>query len=123
MSDDVYGGLPGQQPVATSLDAAISMLGHVAGLRERVLRYVAACGARGATVDEIEVALDMLHQTASARARELVLLDAVYVSTLRRKTRSGRYARVLLVGADPNAVGAVLARPPGVLTAQEALPW
>jgi hypothetical protein len=83
--------------VDTSRDAAISMLSHVAGMRARVQRFVELRGEGGATVDEIEVGCDMLHQTASARARELVLLGDLVKTPERRKTRSRRYARVLVV--------------------------
>lgn len=105
---DLYGGLPPHEPVDTSLGAAISMLGHVAGLRERVRRYVELCGDVGATVDEVEVACEMLHQTASARARELVLLGELRATQERRKTRAQRFARVLVVTRG---------------TIQEQLPW
>jgi hypothetical protein len=113
MTDDLYGGLPPHEHVDTSLAAAVSMLGHVDGLRERVRRYVELCGDAGATVDEIEVACDMLHQTASARARELVLLGDLHPTQRRRRTRTQRYARVLVV-AQPVQVR---------YARQEPLPW
>ena len=48
----------------------------------------------GATDDEIEQALNMRHQTVSARRRELVLLGKVVDSGRTRATRSGRQATV-----------------------------
>lgn len=48
----------------------------------------------GRTDDEIEVLLDMRHQTASARRRELVQQGKVEDSGLTRKTRSGSPATV-----------------------------
>ncbi len=46
-------------------------------MRERVHRHLEACGERGSTDDELEVALGLLHQTASARRRELELMGRV----------------------------------------------
>jgi hypothetical protein len=51
----------------------------------------------GATCDEVEIALDLRHQTASARIRELVLKDKLTITNQRRPTRSGRGARVYQV--------------------------
>ncbi len=70
-------------------------------MRERVLRYIDfythGSGSIGATDDELEVALTLRHQTASARRRELVLLGKVVDSGRRRKTRSGCLATVWVV--------------------------
>jgi hypothetical protein len=49
---------------------------------------------RGATCDEIEIALNLRHQTASARVRELALGGLIFDTGQRRSTRSGRSARV-----------------------------
>ena len=57
----------------------------------------------GLTCDEVEKILDMKHQTASARLRDLITCQPPYVEfqndpetekPLRRTTRSGRTARV-----------------------------
>jgi hypothetical protein len=48
----------------------------------------------GATCDEIEVSLGLLHQSASAEIRKLVLLGKLSDSGQRRRTRSGRTATV-----------------------------
>jgi len=74
----------------TSEDAADSVA-HTAGfMRAKVLRAIVA--SDGATCDEIEIALGMPHQTASARIRELVLAghiaDAGTVRLTRRKRRA-----------------------------------
>lgn len=50
----------------------------------------------GMTCDEVEQTLSMRHQTASARIRDLVLANMVYDTGLRRKTSSGRAARVYM---------------------------
>lgn len=75
----------------TSAAAGDSVEPIAASLRRRVL--IALAGG-DATCDELEVALDMSHQTCSARVRELVLLGLVQDTGQRRKTRSGRGARV-----------------------------
>lgn len=57
--------------------------------------YRCICDAPdGMTCDEIEISLDMRHQTASARIRDLVLDNLIFDTHLRRKTRSGHTARV-----------------------------
>lgn len=64
--------------------------------RRRILTFFYQKGG-GATVDEVEVALSMLHQTASARVRDLVMSKQLRDSGLRRLTRSGRKARVMIL--------------------------
>lgn len=62
-------------------------------LRAAVLKHIMQCGERGATCEEIEVALDMRHQSASARVNELMNTQRIAVHGL-RKTSSGRNAFV-----------------------------
>jgi len=66
---------------------------------QQVYDYVASRGARGATSEEIEMALDIRHQAASARLNSLskrmsppLLMVGGY-----RKTRAGKDARVYVV--------------------------
>ena len=93
-----YNGAPPFEQISlTSALAAQEMKPHAGKLRERVFEYVKSQGDAGATSDEIEVALGLIHQTASARARELVLLGRLRNSGNTRKTRSGRHAAVLVV--------------------------
>lgn len=95
MPYDLYGGKPPyEQSSETSRQAAESIADSVTELARRVLNYITMRGDTGATNDEIEVALDMAHQTASARTRELVLKSRVRASGLRRRTRSGCEAAV-----------------------------
>ena len=93
----IHGGaepeLPFSEPT-TSLEAAVSLAARVHTMRGRVLELIASRGALGATDDEIEVSLDMRHQTASARRRELVLNGSIVFSGMKRKTRSRRNAQV-----------------------------
>jgi DNA adenine methylase len=76
----------------TSIAAANSLSDSVDQLRSRVLVEIRERG--GATCDEVEVALDLRHQTASARIRELTVEDKIRDSGERRLTRSGRKAVV-----------------------------
>jgi predicted transcriptional regulator len=75
----------------TSLDAHASI--DTAALRFIVMRAIRESGDVGITCDEIEIMLDMRHQTASARIRELSLQHRVRVIG-KRATRSGRMAQV-----------------------------
>lgn len=90
-----YPDEPGSIRGDTSERAAQSMRPHAARLRNQVFAYIKS--RRNATCDEVEVALRMRHQTASARIRELVLYRQLADSGLRRLTRSGRTARVYVL--------------------------
>jgi hypothetical protein len=70
------------------------------GLRARVLGAIRDLGEHGAICDEIEVALEMTHQTASARVHELAWAAFIQDSGRQRKTRSGRAAIVWVASAD-----------------------
>jgi len=59
-----------------------------------VAREIFRAGATGVTDEEVETRLDMRHQTASARRRDLVIAGLVKKSKLRRETRSGSTATV-----------------------------
>lgn len=94
---DLYRGTPPHEQTPTSRAAAQEIREPSATLRARVLAHIEKTGVMGATDDEIERALNMRHQTASARRRELVLLGKVIDSHRVRKTRSGRNASVWVV--------------------------
>jgi len=80
---------------ATSADAAKSIEETSGTLRAKVYYYALSVGSFGATRDEIEIALFMTHQTASARVRELVRMGCLCEHPgLIRQTRSGRNAVV-----------------------------
>lgn len=91
---DLYGGHPPHVRQITSFEAASRIKEKALPLREVVFGYIASRGIAGATDDEIEQALEMRHQTASARRRELVLKGRVLDGGERRPTRSGSRAIV-----------------------------
>lgn len=76
----------------TSRAAAESMRPHVSDLERVVLGRVMCL--IGATCDEIEIDTGLAHQTASARLKGLADKGLIKDSGARRKTRSGRAARV-----------------------------
>jgi hypothetical protein len=84
---------------ATSKAAADSVAESAGNLRNKVLTCIADTGAAGMTTDEIEAALDMRHQTASARIVELVNAGKILKTDRTRPTRSGRAAAVYTVKA------------------------
>ena len=87
--------LPHVKDSGTSRAAADSMVAHARPMREQVFEYIKAQGERGATDDEIEVALGMRHQSASPRRRDLEKkYEAIYLTNETRPTRSGRQAGV-----------------------------
>lgn len=96
---DLYGGVPPhERSSGTSRAAAISVTETAGTLRSKVLAHVRSCGPAGATCDEVEEALGLRHQTASARMRELALKSMIVMAGERRVTRSGRYAEVWIGG-------------------------
>jgi hypothetical protein len=71
--------------------------------RQRISDLVYLMGVHGATTEEIETALDMKHQTASARVSELAnRLGVLKNSGKTRPTRSNRQA-VVYVFAHPES--------------------
>ena len=58
----------------------------------------------GLTCDELEILTGWLHQTASARLRELVMKGRAYDTNERRMTRHGRWATVRKAVSDPGTV-------------------
>lgn len=63
-------------------------------LRRQVVDHIDSCGGHGATSDETEAALDLSHQTCSARFTEAKKYNQITPSGEKRMTRSGRWAAV-----------------------------
>ena len=89
-----YGGMPPHNKTDTSYEAALSMLDSAENLRAKVWRFVRLSRERGVTCEEVELALSLRGRSASARLRELVLLNAIRDSGNRRVASSGRRQRV-----------------------------
>ncbi len=81
----------------TSKEAAQSIAKDLPRLESLVYGFIHRAGNVGRTTDEIEVLSDLVHQTASARVRGLVLKGRIRDSGMRRDTRSGRKATVWVV--------------------------
>lgn len=92
-----YPDEPGYSDPDSSRRAAEEIAVEAPALREKIWRHIAALGDAGATCDEVEVTLNMRHQTASARIRELVLAGRLIDNNERRRTRSKRWANVYVV--------------------------
>jgi hypothetical protein len=92
---DLLSWVPYVKGSDTSRAAADSMKPHVSFIERDVLDYVTIM--EGATCDEIENGLELAHQTASARIKGLADKGLIRDSGARRKTRSGRAARVYVV--------------------------
>jgi hypothetical protein len=95
----ILGGAAPSVAGDTSEAAAHSIAPHMGRLCSMVVEYVRGQGARGATSDEVEEALDLRHQTASARLKQARDLGVLVDSGERRLTRSGRKAAVLVAAA------------------------
>lgn len=81
---------------STSKAAAESIESSASGLRGLVYDTLKN-HPKGLTTDEVEVILDMRHQTISARMWELERRGQIGDTGNRRKTRSNRMARVMKV--------------------------
>jgi len=75
---------------------AFESIADVSLLQRKVLEFVVDRGPHGATCDEVEQDLGLLHQTASARVSELYGKGYLQDSQRTRLTRSGRKAIVWL---------------------------
>ena len=96
-----YGLYDGRPPHVAGSDTSESAAEAIADcqpkLVEEVYRFLRRRQTLGATCDDVEVALDMKHQTASARLRELAQEERIVDSGRRGKTRSGRSAVIWIV--------------------------
>lgn len=96
-------------PAGTSSIAADRIAGYTKDLRARVLAFIMAQGAHGATDDEGEAVLGIKPQTYTPRRGELVKERLVVDSGRRRNTASGRPAAVWVTPshapASPNTEG------------------
>jgi hypothetical protein len=88
----------------TSQEAFDSIIPHLGRIEAEVFRVISEAGSRGATSDEVEVALEMRHQTVSSRIWALGRRGVVRDSGQRRKTRSGRNAACWVSTVGPTEV-------------------
>jgi predicted transcriptional regulator len=97
-----YPDRPGYVVGCDTSEAAADSLSDVTltKLRMKVYSFIVD-QPNGATCDETEAALNLRHQTVSARIRELALANRIYDTGRRRRTRSNRTARIYTVGAQP----------------------
>jgi hypothetical protein len=79
---------------ATSEAAGASIVHKLNQMQAAIRDHIHALGEQGATCDEVEAALGMKHQTASARIRELRAKSKIVNSDRKRPTRSNRMAVV-----------------------------
>lgn len=83
----------------TSLEASESVRPSAAYMRNVVLRMIKLNGETGATCDEVEAVTGFIHQTCSARFRELELKGLIKKTDGKRQTRRGRNAVVYVARA------------------------
>jgi predicted transcriptional regulator len=80
----------------TSAAAKRSIKGIAQKMREQILSYITVMGDYGCTCDEVEEALNLKHQTASARIKELMNDNLITLNGKQRLTRSKRKANVYI---------------------------
>lgn len=98
--DKDWNPVPPYSEPTTSRDAALSMIPSAETLRMAVLAYIDEQGPAGATDEEIQLALSMEGNTERPRRRELVQAGVVADSGARRKTSTGRAAKVWVRGCQ-----------------------
>jgi hypothetical protein len=81
----------------TSKAAAESMAKPAHAIRTKIIVWFKDVGTVGMTCDELEVAMDLRHQTASARIVELVASGHLVKTERTRLTRSARSAAVYVI--------------------------
>lgn len=86
--------VPYQRHSETSRAAAEAIEPDISTLRGQVLAFIRACGAEGATDDEVQVALNMNPSTQRPRRIELWGMGLVSRTDRTRPTRSRREAHV-----------------------------
>ena len=79
---------------STSFDAAERVKPHAATQRQRIHEYLCACGASGATDEQIANALGLSGNTVRPRRGELAAQGRVVWTGQHRPTHSGCRARV-----------------------------
>jgi hypothetical protein len=79
-----------------SREAAESIAKSAPALRYRIESWFFSRGLEGATSDEVLVHFDVAYQTGSARVTELKQAGKIVPSGRRRRTRTGRWAAVLV---------------------------
>lgn len=97
-SQPIYPDVPGFVRGSDTSEAAARSITPKARseLHDRICKLVAAF-YHGLTSEEIQVAMELSHQTCSARTSELVQMGRLVDCGERRRTSSGRSARVLKV--------------------------
>lgn len=79
-----------------SNEAGEAIKNRAPALRFMISKWIRERGLEGATADECLVHFSLEHQTGSARVTELKQSGDIVASGRRRKTRSGRWAAVML---------------------------
>jgi len=88
------------QATDTRAAAATAIAPLAGGMARRVLEFIRSRGDRGATDEEISLALAMRDSTARARRVELRDAEKIRDSMRRRATKSGRLSIVWVAAAQ-----------------------
>ena len=92
--------LPYVSHSSTSRRAAEFTRPRASTQRGRIYDFIEVQGERGATCDEVEKALGMIHATVSARITDLRRDGGIRCSGKIRKTANGADAQVYVLGED-----------------------
>jgi predicted transcriptional regulator len=84
--------IPTQEHIDTCVESRDKLKPKKHEYRKKIYTFIEVTG--GATCDEVEVGLNLRHQTASCFIRFLTQDDYLYATSERRTTRAGRKAIV-----------------------------
>lgn len=70
-----------------------------AAMQRQIYDYITSCGRKGATCAEAEIALNMKHQTCSARCTELRKTNQIWWNGTTRAVPGGRPGKVYVTSA------------------------
>jgi hypothetical protein len=99
----MYNGEPPFMSGSDTSEAAADYIKEFAGTqRHFVLKFFLQRGSEGATVDEVELACGLKHQSAFPRMRELEGMGQIVRLVETRRTRSGLESHLFVIISEVN---------------------
>ena len=99
---DLFISPTGSKQSSTSHDPAAAIRPHAEKIADRIIDFLGEMGAYGATCDEMERSLGLIHATCSSRIVELCRLNRIAKTSKFRVTRTGCRAVVYVLGNKPD---------------------
>lgn len=91
----VMGAKVEKGPTKKATKASAEAKGGAWAKKDAIYSWFKKCGTKGATCDAMEAAMNLTHQTGSARVHDLEKEGRLVDTGNKGKTRSGRKARIM----------------------------